>query len=62
MSAFYTCLNFLPGEDPKLCRLCRKPITDHPMEMGTWTPPPVDDEYREKRGIETVILRSSNDV
>jgi len=59
---FYTCLNFLPSqENPKLCTLCRQPIEEHPWEMGTWTPPPIDDEYREKRSIELVQLRGPED-
>jgi hypothetical protein len=55
------CLNFLPrSPSSRFCRVCGSLEKDH-VDPDKWTPPQVDDEYREKRAIETIQLRGSDD-
>lgn len=53
MSKPYTCLNFIPmAAYPTVCRVCGQGRSKHVDFDQDWKPPPIDDEYREKRSIE----------
>jgi hypothetical protein len=46
----YTCLTMFDGPRCPFCGVARE---EH-FDFSTWTPPPIDDEYREKRSIELI--------
>jgi hypothetical protein len=54
----YRCLSFTETTaDPNICVWCKETKDQHIDFDRDWKPPPIDDEYREKRGIELVQLR-----